>query len=70
MINLDGTISDPRGTWRGPPKLSEDSEALALALRLGLEECERLRAECQALRARVDYHDNLLWDAGVREGFL
>jgi hypothetical protein len=47
-----------------------EEEALALALRLGLEECERLRAECQALRARVDYHDKLLWDAGFREGFL
>jgi len=70
VINLDGTISDPNGAWRGPPKISEDSEALALALRLGLEECERLRAECQALQDRVAYHDKLLWDAGFREGFL
>lgn len=61
MINLDGTISDPCGAWRGPPKLSEDSEALALALRLGLEECERLRAKCQVLEDRLDYQDQLRW---------
>lgn len=38
-----------------------EEEALALALRLGLEECERLRAKCQVLEDQLDYQDQLRW---------